>query len=547
MNPEVWAGSDLYESKGQDRVMNQTYTPKSLVESLIYIEDKDRRSIPFKLNPIQESIRANTTGRDVFVKPASVGATSYFMQDFLVDCLTIIGTTSVIISYDEFITGRLLRKAQSFYDSLSRAEGLTIPKLFHKSTSEKTYIFEDSRGVKHGESSFYIASAKGFSMPRGEPIHNLLLDEFAFWPSGAAVDVFAAALQRVPLTKQTKVAILSTPNGEENDFYEIYMAAKEGKEVGKSIFKAHFYPWYAHPEYSLPFDSPFVLPGDEKPVLDNLDSDEIKLILRFRLLGIDSIISDNKIRWRRYKIAELSSLRRSGETRLLFGQEYPEDDVSCFQSAGDMVFDSEQLNAMAKDCYPAPIREMFADIWNPPEEGMKYLVAIDPGLGKISESVATVWTFTDTEFLHCATLAGFYGDDEMAEKSQVLARYYNTAIIANEDTLGITSHLKDYPELYYRTDPVTGKVGKDIGWQTTKSTKPYMMTELSRELSKISTHDIRIPSQLRNIRWVGGRAIPIGSDDVAMSTAIAIVCRTAMPIERGFVGSHGWSDSWGRD
>ncbi len=75
--------------------------------------------------------------------------------------------------------------------------------------------------------------------------------------------------------------------------------------------------------------------------------------------------------------------------------------------------------------------------------------------------MATVWTFTETEFRHCATLSGFYGDDEMAEKSMALARYYNTAIIANENTLGITSHLKNYPELYYRTDPVTGSIAQD--------------------------------------------------------------------------------------
>ena len=533
--------SPLYEG----RVVNQP-TPKSLVEGLFSIEDKDRKLVPFVLNPIQQDMKDTLTSRDVYVKPASVGATSYFMRDFLADNLTSIGTTSVIISYDEFITGRLLRKAQSLYDNLAMTPGLTIPKLFHKSTSEKTYIHEDSRGIKHGESSFYIASAKGFSMPRGEPIHNLLLDEFAFWPPGAAVDVFAAAMQRVPLSINTKIIILSTPNGEDNDFYEVYMAAKEGKAVGKSVFKSHFYSWYMHPEYMLLPDNQFVLPGDDVAILENLDEDEQKLYTRLMLLGSSEFESCNKLRWRRYKVAEMSSLRRSGETRLLFPQEYPEDDVTCFQAAGDEVFDHEVVNEIAKNCYPAPFHDLFADIWYPPEEGLKYLVAIDPGLGKVSESVATIWTFTDDEFKHVATMSGYYPDDEMGEKSKTIARYYNMAVIANEDTLGITSHLKDYPDLYYRTDPISGKVGKDIGWQTTKSTKPNMITELARNLSKIKTHDSRIPSQLRNVRWIDGRAVPVGADDYAMSTAIAIVCRSAMPVERGLVGTHGWSDSWGR-
>ena len=520
---------------------------RMFIETLMSIEDKNRQLVPFVLNPVQSDMHETSTGRDTYVKPAQVGASSYFICDFLIDCLTIPGTTSVIISYDEFITGRLLRKAQMFYNILKERVP-SIPQLEHRSTSEKTF--------KDVNSSFYISSARSFAMPRGEAIHNLLFDEFAFWPAGAAEEVFAAALQRVPLLSNTKVRILSTPNGEDNDFYEVYMAAKEGKEVGKSIFKSHFYPWYLHPEYYMPPDSPFLLPGDESPILENLDEDEVNLMLRFEHLGIDFEESNNKLRWRRYKIAEMSSLRRSGETRLLFPQEYPEDDVSCFQAAGDMVYDSDLINGMARNCYPAPYHNLFMDIWYPPEEGLKYLVAIDPGLGKVSESVATIWHFKDgykngetevpPEFKHCATLSGLYEDYDMAEKCKAAARLYNNAVIANEDTLGITSHLKDYPDLYYRTDPITGRVGKDIGWQTTKSTKPYMITELSRHLSKIITHDIRLISQLRNIRWVGDRAISIGADDYHDSAAIAIVCRSAMPIERGFVGASGWPDSWGR-
>jgi len=522
--------------------MNQTEAMKLLLtnrrlfmETLMGIEDKNRQLVPFVLKYIQGDMHETSTGRDVYVKPAQIGASSYFICDYLIDCITIPGTVAVIISYDEFITGRLLKKAQTFYDILKERIP-SIPELQHKSTCEKTF-----KGVN---SSFYISSARSFAMPRGEAIHDLLLDEFAFWPLGAPEEIFSAALQRVPLLLNTKVRILSTPNGEDNDFYEIYSAAKEGKAVGKSIFKDHFYSWYMHEEYSMTYDSSFVLPGDENPILENLDEDEANLMLRFDQLGVSFEEANNKIRWRRYKIAEMASLRRSGETRILFQQEYPEDDVSCFQAAGDMWYDSELLTDMARKCHPAPIHNLFMDIWYPPEEGLKYLLAIDPGLGKKSESVATVWLFLDHEYKHCATLSGFYAGKEMADKCKPAAKYYNNAVIANEDALDITSHLTDYPDLYYRTDPVTGRVGKDIGWQTNTKTKPYMCNELNRNLSKIITHDIRIISQCRNIRDIGGRPISIGADDYHDSAAIAIVCRTAMPIERGIAGQHGWPDDW---
>ena len=521
---------------------------RQFIECLMLIEDKNRELVPFTLNPIQADMDETSTGRDVYVKPAQVGASSYFICDFLIDCITIPGTTAIIISYDEFITGRLLRKAQSFYDIL-KDRVPSIPDMYKKSTYEKTF--------KDVNSSFYISSARSFAMPRGEPIHDLLFDEFGFWPPGSAEDVFAAALQRVPLLPTTKVRILSTPNGEENDFCEVYHAAKEGKEVGKSIFKAHFYSWFMHPEYRLAPDNSFTLPGDETLILENLDDDEANLMLRFKQMGVSYEESNNKIRWRRYKIAEMSSLRRSGETRLLFGQEYPEDDVTCFQAAGDMWYDSELINDKARQCFPAPVHNLFADIWFTPEEGLTYMVAIDPGLGKVSKSVATVWNFRDgykgkdgedipAEHKHCATLAGLYEDYDMAAKCIELAMYYNGAIIANEDTLGITSHLTKYHNLYYRTDPVTGKVGKNIGWQTNKSTKPYMCNELGRCLSLITTHDIRLISQLRNIRDIGGRPTAIGEDDFHDSAAIAMVCRTSMPVSVGMVGHSGWGPNWGK-
>jgi hypothetical protein len=514
---------------------------KLFKETLMSIEDKNRQLVPFVLNPIQADMNETSTSRDVYVKPAQVGFSSDIILDFLIDCITVPGTVSVIISYDEFITGRLLRKAHAFYGFL-KEKVPSVDNLVHKSTSEIT--FERLR------SSFYIGSARGFAFGRGERIDNLLADEFAFWQAEDAVKFLGAAVQRVPLLPTTKIRIGSTANGEGNDFFECYYAAKEGKEIGKSVFKAHFYPWYLMPEYSMSFDSYFVLPGDGELILSNIDSDEQKLLTRFEALGFSELDSHNRIRWRRYKITEMSSLRRSGETRLLFQQEYPEDDVSCFLTAGDMVYDSQVVNDKAKDCFPPPIRNLSAEIWYAPEKDMKYIVAIDPGVGITSESVATVWSFTDIEFKHHATLSGLYKGDEMAEKAKALARYYNGAVIANEDALEFTAHIKDYENLYYRTDVVSGRVSNLIGWATTPKTKPYMITELNRHLSKVLTHDIRLISQCRNIRWIQGargeRAVSIGADDYHDSMAIAIVCRDAMPVERGLVGVSGWNDNWGR-
>ena len=508
---------------------------RTFMETLYEVENKDRTIVPFALNTIQQDLYSSRTGRDIFLKPRQVGATTFFIADYLTDVLTIPGTTAVIISYDEFTAGRLLRKAYSFYNYLLRRVP-TIAKADHKSTYEMTF--------PQLNSSFYISSAGKYSMPRGEPIHKLLLDELAFWPTNAYSEVFGSAIQSVPLSLGTNIDMLSTPNGEENSFYELYTNAKEGRQVGGSVFKHHFYPWHIFPDYQMSFDSPFALSSDSLPDLSGITPDEQRLIDNWHL-------SSNQIRWRRYKIAEMSSLNRTGENRLLFGQEYPEDDVSCFMAAGDQVYDSEQVNELARGCFPAPVHKLFADIWLDVEPGGTYLLAIDPGLGKNSESVATVWRFVDDSFIHCATLSGYYAGYEMAQKSMELARYYNDAVLATENALDIVSHLTQYPNLYYYTDPVGGKQDvRVIGWQTNTKTKPYMINEVSRHLGKLRVNDIRIVSQLRNIRWVQGkrgeRAVAIGMDDYHDSLAIAIVCRQAAPVFRGVIGVTGWSDSWGK-
>lgn len=537
------------------------------MSSLLQVENKNRQRVNMLLNPIQSRMLEDQTPRDVTVKPAQIGGSTFYIGDFLLDNLTINGTTSVIISYDEFITGRLLLKARMFHKFLKQRIP-TIPDLDHKSTYELT--FKEPPGSKYPFfSSFYIYSARSYTLGRGETIHNLMLDEYAFWPEGTHEEVFASAVQRVPLLPNTKIRILSTPNGQDNAFYETYMAAKEGKEYKKSVYKAHCYMWYEHPEYTMAVDNPFVLPGDDVPILTHLDSEEIKLMLVFEQLGIDMEEAYNKLRWRRYKKAEVLSLRRSGKTVLLFEQEYPGDDTSCFLIAGDQAHSPEVISTKLRDCYPAKdyknitggrLTSATLDIWEPPSEGLNYILSIDPGKGKTSESVGQVWHFeegfTNSKgeqvppiMKHIATICGWYDEDEMADYCMEVGRYYNSAVICPEDNLDIVAHLKDYDELYYREDPRDGRLIRAIGWQTNQSTKPFMITELNRHLDYIESHDERFWSQCRNIRrdkTVKTGIITVGSTDHYMAGAIAVVCRGVTQIHRGYAGSYGWGDDWGR-
>jgi len=505
------------------------HNKKRRIEQFLWIDDKRRQLVPVRLNPIQNDVITTETGMDIYVKPAQVGFTSAVIGDYLLDTIFNPGTVSVIISYEEFITQRLLRKAQFFYDRLNEAIP-SIPQMHHASAYEKT--FPDIN------SSFYIGSARAYTFGRGEAIHNLLMDEYAFWDAGSIERITVPILQRVPAIPYGNVKIGSTANGAENAHCYLYKVARDMKSSGGATFTAHFYPWTMHPEYRLPRNHPAALANDKLDLSYTAEEEALVHSLN---------ITEDQVRWRRYKKVEMEQLLLTGETRKLFAQEYPEDDESCFLTAGDMVYDGILVKSMMKEVKPPVNRIVGADIWYPSEEGKKYFVGVDPGVGKESQSVAEVWHFWEedgkTHGLHCATLGGYLTDEQLRDAVVELAKYYNNAKIcpeANSQGLELIALLKGYANKYYRKDIVSGRTQSMVGWLTTPRTKPYMIKEFARLLPYITTHDRNLLTQMGNIRWYNERPISVGADDYHDAAALAIVCRDDYRGKIGFVGTSGW-------
>ncbi|GAH30290.1 unnamed protein product, partial [marine sediment metagenome] len=87
----------------EDEALKVLFSDRRLtISTLLDIDDKNRQRVPLAPNPIQEDIIVNSGLRDIYVKPAQVGFTSIIVGDFYLDNITIDGTISVIISYDEF-------------------------------------------------------------------------------------------------------------------------------------------------------------------------------------------------------------------------------------------------------------------------------------------------------------------------------------------------------------------------------------------------------------------------------------------------------------
>ena len=256
-------------------------------------------------------------------------------------------------------------------------------------------------------------------------------------------------------------------------------------------------------------------------------------------------------------ILVMESLRRKGESRTLFAQEFPEDDVTCFLSTGEMYYDHEFVEDIARTCYPAPQRINGLNIWYPPEKGKTYLVIVDPSQAKITQSCISVLRFDKDELgntipVWCARDSGWYATEVEYDKACKASDYYNRAMLvweANGHGLGFTVLAKNRRPIYFRKDMVAGIQTMQPGWYTSGGkggTKEYTLQQVHKHLSSLICHDIELVRQLRNFRRVGDKIDIIGMDDIHDTLAIGLSVFNPKPIKRGLQGSTGWKPGWGK-
>lgn len=479
------------------------------IETLMQVKNKRRAEVPFELNRSQEAAWPYIVpgARLLVLKARQMGSTTMYIAKFLADCLTVPGTVSVIASENEFSTQRALTKAHDLYKSIP--EGLK-PEMYHKSSYEITWPSVNS--------TMFINTARSNIGVRGDTIHNFLATEISRWPDPEGA--MAAAEESVPLDGGF-IAIESTPWGEGDYFHSNIQKSRNGQ----SAYQFLFLPWPLDPEYRIPRDSVLSLPGDKGELSYN--PEEIKIAKRYDL-------DEDQIRWRRRKKADLG---------LAFYQEYPEDPDKCFLTSGEMVFDGARLDELSHSCYPAPVTYEGSQIWYPPNDKGVYLIAADPTVGMHDKAAATVWSIGET-LTHVASLWGLFDPSVFAAKLKVLGTYYNTAEVQvefNGPGQAVISEMMDYSNLGLRHDLATGALGNKYGWLTTRTSKPYMIAQMGKEIHTLITHDIDLIRQLRSVRWYGTDIIFIADDDLAMSAMIATATYQGVGVaQKGLIGTYGW-------
>lgn len=281
-----------------------------------------------------------------------------------------------------------------------------------------------------------------------------------------------------------------------------------------------------------------------------------------------------QLAWRRNKIWD-----ECKRDRFKFQQEYPADPVECFLSSGQPYFDRESLNAYGRAVQETPRlpahgvieipddraarpvwrgvalpEDAIFQVWEPPQKGCHYLVAVDPAKGQDAvagkdpdcHSVLVLrrgYATADGRIVPPAMVARIRPPCRvplyvLAEWIDQLSAYFGRAVVVVENNIGqgIVEAMRPYGTPLWRQrveqDPRTGRRRTDedgmIGWNTNAATKPIILDNLHQWLRE-EIIDLWCPhliSELRtfsrNLKKGTVEAQEGSHDDDVMALAIGV-------------------------
>lgn len=424
------------------------------------------------LNPIQEMYCEARTARDVVLKPRQIGFTTLEQARDVWTFLTKPGARVVVTCQsitDHLPLKQLSKNFRVMFESLT-SQGI---KLNFRSPSQTEWILEDrdaSLRIVEAGASEAAAEKKG----RAGTITRLHITETAFYEY--AEQTLNALLECVPGPEfGTEIVSESTANGAGGVFYDQYFAAKEKR----SGYAAHFYPWFMHPEYSLPLDgAELVAPQTER---------ESVLVKNAR-------ISLEQLKWYQRKRAE----KKSQE---LLDQEYPNDPETCFLVSGRSFFDLQTVDALVGKTRP-PIQLLEkgnVQIFESPVAGVEYLVAADPAEGTGGDYSAALVYRRDTG-AHVATIHGQIPPWEFGAMLARVGKMFCWALIGverNNHGHAVLQALMRHAK--YPTNRVFHDRDDKPGWLNTEVTRTSMLDAFDSAIRRNvwKTPDVRVLREMR--------------------------------------------------
>jgi hypothetical protein len=333
-----------------------------------------------------------------------------------------------------------------------------------------------------------------------------ILDEF----SRKDNDIMAWRAIKPSLGNNSRVIIISTSNGFNNVYAELWFAAKKGE----NDFSPVFYSAADHPDYTPEY---------------------------------------------------LADMRNDFAGDLQgFKEAFPMSPDEAFMSSSRAVFDAEIVRywkQYIKDKKPEMLIGMLEDqedgskkfieneaghlmLWRKPVKGHRYTIGVDVAEGLVDGDYSVALVYDDDASEVVGLLRGKYAQEVFAYPVEQLGRYFNNAWIVVEVNKGaelIMSDLKtSYQWLYTRLvrENIWDKATRVPGFYTSSSSKPRIIMQLRRKFADTAA-PLKIYSDvvLKEVSQYeqnekGQLGAPRGEhDDCVMALALAIEGATTAPYQ----------------
>ena len=356
----------------------------------------------------------------------------------------------------------------------------------------------------------------------------LVFDEAAFIE--ADNDFWAACM--ASLSTGGKVIVISTPNGQDPIYYEIYDQALRGM----NDFKISEMFWYKDPRYTK--DLYFVK-----------TTDIIHYLLNKEDYPKDGILSWNHIPYEQRNYVELQMILTDGYKpcsswfegmvkKLKYDKRKVSQELECnFLGSGDNVFDSNLLQEIQENLIREPQNKMMGNslwIWKEPVMGHKYVMGVDVSRGD-SEDFSSFQIIDFDERDQVAEYVGKLPPDTMAEICYKWGNMYNCFIVIDiTGGMGVSTARKlqelGYKNLYVDGVEVANKWKYDykslekipgINFNNKRVQIISSFEEAMRHKFKI--YSSRLYNEMNKFVYINGRPDHQkgGHDDLIMSIAMA--------------------------
>jgi hypothetical protein len=473
------------------------------------IRNKSGIAVPLQLSPSQISLdqairrseEQGIPGRHVWVKGRQVHLSVGAVLQIFKRVAFLEGQNAIILAHNLKTNSNLFNYFRQFIDTYVPWCGIEMLKVVRVNTTPGNQEIEFAGGGR-----VIFGSAQTFTVARGFSFRLALFSEAAYYPPERAAETVAGVLNAMPDDPDTLVVVESTGWGQTGWFYELYSKAADARNA--SNWRPGFFGYHQHPENRLALLCPAVEFERSLDAAEQLERQKLQLSLE-------------QLHWRRVILQD----KCNGNLRL-FHQEHPSDWRQAFQFAGRARFDQARLarwfaqhEAVTHDLRledvgleKRPVAVPRLDgagplkIFVPPAKSRGYVIGIDSAQGiDVSERGAepnpdySVAHVMDTK---TGQQVAIYRERiDTAEFGRVvvaLAQLYDNAFL-NPETTGVgLATLKailsaGYPAslIYHRDrapDNMEPKTTVELGWNTTQSTRPMIISAIETSLLEQSSH-----------------------------------------------------------